>query len=111
MKKQLNLYSQIADFENIYLAYRKARLGKRKYKSVAAFEYDQERELTRLRDELQTQTWTPGKYHSFYIHDPKKRLISAAPFRDRVAHHALVNVIEPISTFPPQLYCGGNMAN
>jgi len=87
MEKHPTLYSQISSFENIYLAYRKARRGKRQHESVAAFEFDQERELLRLRDELQTQTWKPGKYHSFYIHDPKKRLISAAPFRDRVAHH------------------------
>jgi RNA-directed DNA polymerase len=41
-------------------------------------------------------TYQPGPYHSFFIHDPKKRLISAAPFRDRVVHHALYRVIEPI---------------
>ncbi len=96
MKTYRRLYPQVCDFENIYRAYRKARLGKRKHESVAAFEFNQERELLRLRDELQSQTWAPGKYHSFYIHEPKKRLISAAPFRDRVVHHALVNVIEPI---------------
>lgn len=96
MEKHPNFYSQISSFENIYLAYRKARRGKRQHESVAAFEFDQERQLLRLRDELHAQTWIPGKYHSFYIHDPKKRLISAAPFRDRVAHHALVNLIEPV---------------
>ena len=96
MKTYRHLYPQVCDFENIYRAYRKARLCKRKHESVAAFEFNQERELLRLRDELGAQTWTPGKYHSFYIHDPKKRLISAAPFRDRVAHHALVDVVEPI---------------
>ncbi|MBI3244445.1 MAG: RNA-dependent DNA polymerase [Chloroflexi bacterium] len=96
MKTYRNLYSQLCSFENLYLSYRAARLGKRKHESVAAFEYDQEEELLRLRDELQAETWQPGAYHSFYIHDPKRRLISAAPFRDRVAHHALINVIEPI---------------
>jgi retron-type reverse transcriptase len=40
--------------------------------------------------------YQPGAYHSFHIHDPKKRLISAAPFRDRVVHHALCNLIEPV---------------
>ncbi|MCG3141088.1 MAG: hypothetical protein HDKAJFGB_02258 [Anaerolineae bacterium] len=96
MKTHRNLYPQVCSFENIYRAYRKARKGKRGVATTADFEYDQERELLRLRDELQTQTWQPGPYHSFYIHDPKKRLISAAPFRDRVAHHALCNVLEPI---------------
>ncbi len=90
------LYPQICAFENIYQAYRKARKGKRSKASVAAFEYNQEEELLCLCDELQTETWQPGAYHSFYIHDPKKRLISAAPFRDRVVHHALCNLIEPI---------------
>jgi RNA-directed DNA polymerase len=45
---------------------------------------------------LAEKSYTPGPYHSFYIHEPKYRLISAAPFRDRLAHHALCNVIEPI---------------
>ena len=48
-----------------------------------------------MQDELRAQTYQPGKYHSFYIHEPKRRLISAAPFRDRVVHHALCSVIEP----------------
>jgi retron-type reverse transcriptase len=96
MKTYKHLYPQICDFENIYKAYRAARRGKRKFESVAAFEFNQEEELLRLRDELNAQTWQPGPYHSFYIHDPKQRLISAAPFRDRVVHHALVNRIEPI---------------
>lgn len=96
MKTYRNLYPQVCAFENIYRAYRKARKGKRGATATADFEFEQERELIRLRDELQTQTWQPGPYHSFYIHDPKKRLISAAPFRDRVVHHALCNVIEPL---------------
>jgi len=49
-----------------------------------------------LKHELRTQTYSPGNYESFYIHEPKRRLISAAPFRDRVVHHALCNVIEPV---------------
>ncbi len=40
--------------------------------------------------------WAPGAYYSFYIRDPKKRLVSAAPFRDRVVHHALCRVTEPL---------------
>jgi len=48
-----------------------------------------------LEQELREQTYQPGKYSNFYIHEPKKRLISAAPFRDRVIHHALCNVTQP----------------
>jgi hypothetical protein len=80
----------------LYLAYRKARKGKRGRPPAATFEYNLEANLVRLRQELAEKTYTPGNYDSFYIHEPKRRLISAAPFRDRVVHHALCNVIEPI---------------
>jgi retron-type reverse transcriptase len=90
------MYQQLHSFENLLLAYRKAGQGKRGHPNVAAFEYRLEDNLLQLQHELQTKTYRPGAYHSFYIHDPKKRLISAAPFRDRVVHHALCNLIEPI---------------
>jgi RNA-directed DNA polymerase len=96
MKTYKHLYPQVCDFENLYLAYRKARKGKRGRAQPAAFERVQDDELLNLQNELQTFTYKPGAYHSFYIHDPKKRLISAAPFRDRVVHHALCRVTEPI---------------
>lgn len=90
------LYPLIYNFENLWLAYRKARRGKRKKARVADFEYHLEENLLELQAELETETWQPGAYRSFYIHEPKRRLISAAPFRDRVVHHALCNVIEPL---------------
>jgi len=96
MKTHRHLYPGLCDFENLYLAYRKARRGKRGKYTVAAFECRQEEELLTLQAELQSQTYTPGAYRSFYIHEPKSRLISAAPFRDRVVHHALCQTIEPI---------------
>ena len=96
MKTYRNLFPRVWDFENLYLAYRAARKGKRGKAPVAAFERMQEDELLALQDELRNRTYIPGPYHSFFIHEPKKRLISAAPFRDRVVHHALCQVIEPI---------------
>jgi retron-type reverse transcriptase len=96
MKTYRHLYPKICDFENLYLAYCKARKGKRAKVSVASFERRQEEELLVLGSELKTKSYQPGEYHSFYIHEPKRRLISAAPFRDRVVHHALCRVIEPI---------------
>ncbi len=63
---------------------------------VADFERRQEDALFEIQDALQNQTYQPGPYHSFTIYEPKRRLISAAPFRDRVVHHALCQVIEPI---------------
>lgn len=96
MKTYKNLYPQICDFENLYWAFRNARKGKRSKESVAAFEIDLEPNLWQLQEELTTQTYRPGPYHHFYIKDPKRRLISAAPFRDRVVHHALCQIVEPI---------------
>jgi len=96
VKRYANLYPQVTTFENLYLAYRKAAKGKRGQAAVAAFEFDLERNLFDLQAELEAQTYTPGAYTSFYIREAKRRLVSAAPFRDRVVHHALCNVIEPL---------------
>jgi retron-type reverse transcriptase len=96
MKRHKQLYARICDFENLRLAFKNAARGKRGRPDVAAFEYNLEENLLALQDELQRQTYAPGKYYNFHIHDPKPRLISAAPFRDRVAHHALCRIIEPL---------------
>lgn len=90
------MVDQIHTWPNLLLAYRRACKGKRGQANVAAFEYRLEDNLLLLQDELADQSYQPGRYTSFYIHEPKRRLISAAPFRDRVVHHALCNVIEPI---------------
>jgi hypothetical protein len=95
-KTYRNLYPQVCSWENLHAAWRKAAKGKRGREPAATFEFDLEANLLQLQRELADQTYAPGPYHSFYIHDPKRRLISAAPFRDRVVHHALCNVIEPI---------------
>ncbi len=92
-----NLYPQVYAFETLYQAFRRARKGgKRKQEAVAAFEINLEAELWQLHEELRDQTYHPGPYRNFVIHERKRRLISAAPFRDRVVHHALCHVIEPI---------------
>ena len=96
MKTYNHLYPHIYDFRNLYAAYHDARRGKRDKKQVFDFEFNAETELPRLQDELRTQTYQPGTYTNFRLDDRKRRLISAAPFRDRVVHHALCNVIEPI---------------
>jgi retron-type reverse transcriptase len=90
------MYDQITTWENLLHAYHKAAKGKRGRANVARFGHRLEENLLQLQEELQTQAYQPGEYVSFYIHEPKRRLISAAPFRDRIVHHALCNVIEPI---------------
>lgn len=89
------LWPELISFDNLFTAYRKAARGKRSRPAVAAFEFRLEENLLNLQTELRRGDYRPGPYTSFSIHDPKRRLISAAPFRDRVVHHALVNVIEP----------------
>jgi retron-type reverse transcriptase len=89
------IYPQIHDWHNLLAAYRKAAKGKRGREAAASFEYRLEDNLINLQNELQGGTYRPGPYTSFYIHEPKRRLISAAPFRDRVVHRALCNVIGP----------------
>jgi len=90
------MYEKLISWDNLLHAYDKAGKGKRGQPNVAAFEHRLEENLLQLQEELRCQTYQPGAYDSFYIHEPKKRLISAAPFRDRVVHHALCNVIEPL---------------
>jgi len=96
MKTHNNLYQNIYDFENLLLAAQKAQRGKRFEPNVMVFNHNLEGNLFKLQKELMDDTYRPGKYFSFHIHEPKKRMISAAPYRDRVVHHALCNVIEPI---------------
>jgi len=96
MKTYKNLYETIFSFDNLSLAARKAQRGKRFKENVAQFNMNLEKELLNLLGELQQQNYQPGEYRSFFIYEPKKRMISAAPYRDRVVHHALMNVIGSI---------------
>ncbi|MDZ7291700.1 MAG: reverse transcriptase/maturase family protein [candidate division KSB1 bacterium] len=96
MKTHKNLYAQICSFENLLLAAKQAAAGKRFRPDVLEFFNDLEGNTLQLLRELRTQTYQPGSYESFYIYEPKKRMISKAPFRDRVVHHALINVIGPL---------------
>lgn len=96
LSRAVVLYDQLCSWENLLLAYRRASKGKRGQAAVATFEHRLEENLLELQAELRARTYTPGRYNSFYIHEPKRRLISAAPFRDRVVHHALCQLIEPL---------------
>ncbi len=90
------MFAPISTWDNLLLAYQRAARGKRGQPNVAAFEHRLEDNLLKLQAELRDGSYRPGAYSSFFIHEPKRRLISAAPFRDRVVHHALCNLIEPI---------------
>ncbi len=95
-KRYFFLYNKVIHPLNIWAAYKNAARGKRYKPAAAYFEYDLEENLIEIERELKSETYQPGGYHSFEIQKPKRRLINAAPFRDRVVHHALMNVIEPL---------------
>src|SRR5215216_6653787 len=91
-----NLYDQTHHPLNLWRAYKNAARGKRYTPAVATFEYDLEKNLIEIESDLKNETYELGGYHSFQIDRPKRRLVNAAPFRDRVVQHALMNVIEPL---------------
>ena len=95
MRRLGGLWPQVVSFENLLLAYRRARRGKGRSGQVAAFALDLEHELLGLQRALESGEYRPGGYRLFTIYERKPRLIAAAPFRDRVVHHAVMNVIEP----------------
>ena len=96
MKTYNNLYEEICSINNLANAWRKARKGKTKRYYVMEFEKDIQQNLLKLRDELLSQTYKPKPLVTFILRDPKTRKISKSAFRDRIVHHALVRVIEPI---------------
>ena len=90
------LFEAVTDWDNLWRAFCLAARGKRRKGSAAAFEQQVADRLLALQEDLRARTYRPGAYRHFVIHEPKRRRISAAPFRDRVVHHALCQVIEPI---------------
>jgi len=96
MQRTGNLWSHVTSFENLHRAFYQVLRGKRGKPGAGDFFMDLEGGLFRLQRELREGRYVPGNYHTFWVHEPKSRFISAAPERDRVVHHALVNVIEPI---------------
>lgn len=95
-RKYRNLWPQLVSWENLVEAYRRCRRRKRYKRGAVQFDFHWEANLRQLQQELRDHLWEPGEYYNFRISDPKPRLISAAPFRDRVVHHAVVNVLNPL---------------
>ena len=96
MKRVGQLWESLVSFENLLVAANAAAAGKRSRPDVSRFILNLEPELLGLRRELRDGSYLPGPYRSFEIQDPKPRRISAAPFRDRVIHHALTQMLAPI---------------
>lgn len=95
-KRHDDLFAGIASFAALHAAAERAIRGKRRKPGAAAFMANLEKELLRLERQLTDGSWRPGRYVEIPVTDPKPRLVSAAPFRDRVVHHALCAVVAPI---------------
>ena len=96
MKTLKNVFEQVVDYDNLYRAYLNARLCKRYRYEVLNFSAHLEDNLVKLQKELIDRTYTLGKYREFYIYEPKKRLIMAQPFKDRVVQWAIYQVLNPV---------------
>ena len=91
-----NFYLEIYNLYNLLFAYKKARKGKTRKDYVVEFEKDLIKTLLNLQKELIEQTYFPKPLKTFILRDPKTRKISKSDFRDRIIHHAIVRIIEPI---------------
>ena len=94
--KARDLFDRIASFSALLEAARTACRGKRAKLGVASFLANLEPQVLRLERELRSGRYRPGRYTVIEIRDPKRRMVSAVPFRDRVVHHAFCRVVEPI---------------
>jgi retron-type reverse transcriptase len=95
-KRYYNLLEKVASIENLRLAYKKTRRGKRYTTHYLLFREHEEENLLQLREEILSGSYKRGNYYSFTVRDPKERVIYALPFRDRVVQQAIHIVIEPI---------------
>tara|TARA_B110001454_G_scaffold64823_1_gene63001 strand:+ start:52160 stop:53173 length:1014 start_codon:yes stop_codon:yes gene_type:complete len=96
MKRYANLYIRIITFENLLLAAKKSMRGKKAKNSVITFNFNLENELILLHQQLGDKTYQPRPYSQFEVTEPKVRKICSSDFRDRVVHHSICNIIEPI---------------
>jgi RNA-directed DNA polymerase len=96
MRRHGNLFDQVISFENLVFASRKAFQGKKERHTVSSFYFNMENEVILLREELMANTYLPQDYRIFEIREPKIRKICSSDFRDRVVHHAICNLLEPI---------------
>lgn len=86
----------ITNFENLYRAYKKAKLGKSHNGSCARFQNMSLEGIHLLKEQLENQTYQIGKYSQFKIYEPKERVIMSCSFKDKVVQHCLCdNILHP----------------
>jgi retron-type reverse transcriptase len=96
MKRYGNFFDRLVSFENLLVAAKKAFRGKKDRQAVASFYFGLENEIIDLKNELITGSYAPRKFRIFEVREPKVRKICSSDFRDRVVHHAICNLLEPV---------------
>jgi len=106
MKVYNNLFQHIVSLENLFVAWDEFRIDKRHKKDVQEFEFKLEQNIFQLHRDLITKQYRHQPYTGFHIRDPKIRLIHKASVRDRVLHHAIFRILNPIfdKTFIPNSF-------
>ena len=96
MKTYNKLYKKLYSKENLISAFKKARKGKKSKNYVINFESNLDKNINILQKQLKDKKYYPSRLSKFVIRDPKTRTIHSSIFRDRIVHHAIINIIQPI---------------
>ena len=96
MKRYGDLFEKVVDIQNLYLAAHKAFRGTKFKYTTASFYFHFENEILKMQKQLIDETYYPAVYRIFKIYEPKERKICCAEFYDRVVHHAIINILEPL---------------
>lgn len=117
MKRVGGLFDRILRRDNFLTAFHRAARGKRHRPEVRDFQDELPNWLASIEERLSTGNFAFGRFHQFLIRDPKERIITAPCFEERVVHHAVMNVCEPIfdrwlidDTFACRVGCGREAA-
>lgn len=106
MKRIGNIYDAVISVENLQIADKRARKGKMASYGVRKHDRNREANILALHEALRTKSYRTSEYSVFIIFEPKKREIYRLPYIDRIVHHAIMNIIEPIwvSVFTKNTY-------
>lgn len=98
MKRIGSLFDRIIDLDNLYKSANKARKNKTKKSDIISYFKDLDNNILEIYNELKDKTYKTSEYYVFKLYEPKERIISKLPFKDRIVHHAILNILEPIFT-------------
>ena len=96
MRRAGNLFDRISEFENLRLAFHKAARGRRGQAVVRQFAASLDQRIATMSVAIAEGAFPIGRFQQFLIRDPKERVITAPCFDERVLHHAIMNICEPV---------------